>query len=78
MRHHKEKLQQGISAILTLNTIAHTVGAAGYGESTDETDLVADLRVLVKQRRAGRLQPFELSKDGKTGEARAASTEKPS
>ena len=33
MRYHKEKLQQGISAILTLNTIAHTVGAAGYGES---------------------------------------------
>ena len=33
MRHHKENLQQGISANLTLNTIAHTVGAAGYGES---------------------------------------------
>lgn len=31
MRHHKEKLEQGISAILTLNTIAHTVGAAGAG-----------------------------------------------
>ncbi|MFQ6113358.1 MAG: CNNM domain-containing protein [bacterium] len=31
MRHHKENLEQGISAILTLNTIAHTVGAAGAG-----------------------------------------------
>jgi CBS domain containing-hemolysin-like protein len=31
MRHHKQNLEQGISAILTLNTIAHTVGAAGAG-----------------------------------------------
>lgn len=31
MRHHKENLEKGISAILTLNTIAHTVGAAGAG-----------------------------------------------
>ena len=29
MRHHKQNPEQGISAILTLNTIAHTVGAAG-------------------------------------------------
>jgi CBS domain containing-hemolysin-like protein len=31
MRHHKQNMEQGISAILTLNTIAHTVGAAGAG-----------------------------------------------
>lgn len=31
MRRHKQNLEQGISAILTLNTIAHTVGAAGAG-----------------------------------------------
>lgn len=31
MRHLKQNLEQGISAILTLNTIAHTVGAAGAG-----------------------------------------------
>lgn len=31
MRHHKQNLEQGISAILTLNTIAHTIGAAGAG-----------------------------------------------
>jgi CBS domain containing-hemolysin-like protein len=31
MRHHKQNLEQGISAILTLNTLAHTVGAAGAG-----------------------------------------------
>jgi Mg2+/Co2+ transporter CorB len=31
MRHHKQNMEQGISAILTLNTIAHTVGATGAG-----------------------------------------------
>ncbi|MCG8607038.1 CNNM domain-containing protein, partial [bacterium] len=31
MRHHKQNVEEGISAILTLNTIAHTVGAAGAG-----------------------------------------------
>lgn len=31
MRYHKHNMEQGISAILTLNTIAHTVGAAGAG-----------------------------------------------
>ncbi len=31
MRSHKQKPEQGISAILTLNTIAHTVGATGAG-----------------------------------------------
>jgi CBS domain containing-hemolysin-like protein len=47
-------------------------------EITDETDLVADLRVLAKQRRAGRPQPSELSKDEKTGDARATGTERSS
>lgn len=31
MRRHKQNVEQAISAILTLNTIAHTVGAAGAG-----------------------------------------------
>lgn len=31
MRKHKDDVEQAISAILTLNTIAHTVGAAGAG-----------------------------------------------
>jgi CBS domain containing-hemolysin-like protein len=31
MRRHKQNVDQPISAILTLNTIAHTVGAAGAG-----------------------------------------------
>ncbi len=31
MRKHKKDVEQAISAILTLNTIAHTVGAAGAG-----------------------------------------------
>ncbi len=31
MRRHKENVERPISAILTLNTIAHTVGAAGAG-----------------------------------------------
>lgn len=31
MRHHKQNMEQGISAILTLNTIAHTIGAVGAG-----------------------------------------------
>ena len=31
MRGHKQNMEQGISAILTLNTIAHTVGAVGAG-----------------------------------------------
>jgi CBS domain containing-hemolysin-like protein len=31
MRSHKEEVEKPISAILTLNTIAHTVGAAGAG-----------------------------------------------
>ncbi|MFQ5675693.1 MAG: CNNM domain-containing protein, partial [bacterium] len=47
-------------------------------EITDETDLVADLRVLAKQRRPGRLQPLELSKGEKTGDARITGTEKSS
>jgi CBS domain containing-hemolysin-like protein len=31
MQHHKENLELTISAILTLNTFAHTIGAAGAG-----------------------------------------------
>ena len=31
MRAHKDNIEDGIAAILTLNTIAHTVGAAGAG-----------------------------------------------
>ncbi|MGF1507567.1 MAG: CNNM domain-containing protein [Anaerolineae bacterium] len=31
MRRHKEEVEKPISAILTLNTIAHTIGAAGAG-----------------------------------------------
>lgn len=31
MRKHKQNIEQAIAAILTLNTIAHTVGAAGAG-----------------------------------------------
>ena len=31
MRHYKDNVEQAIAAILTLNTVAHTVGAAGAG-----------------------------------------------
>lgn len=31
MQHHKDNVERPISAILTLNTVAHTVGAAGAG-----------------------------------------------
>ncbi|MFQ5709881.1 MAG: CBS domain-containing protein, partial [bacterium] len=65
----------GTEGIITLeDAIESLLGT----EITDETDLVADLRVLAKQRRAGRLQPLELSKNEKTGDARTASTEKSS
>ena len=65
----------GTEGIITLeDAIESLLGT----EITDETDLVADLRVLAKQRRAGRLQPLDLSKDEKSGEAQAASTAKSS
>lgn len=65
----------GTEGIITLeDAIESLLGA----EITDETDLVADLRELAKQRRAGRLQPFGLAQNDKTGEAQAASTAKSS
>ena len=65
----------GTEGIITLeDAIESLLGT----EITDETDLVADLRVLAKQRRAGRLQSLDLSKDEKSGDAQAASTAKSS
>ena len=65
----------GTEGIITLeDAIESLLGT----EITDETDLVADLRELAKQRRTDRLQPFWLSQNDRSGDARPASTEKPS
>ncbi|MFQ5866253.1 MAG: CNNM domain-containing protein [bacterium] len=65
----------GTEGIITLeDAIESLLGA----EITDETDLVADLQVLAKQRHSRRLQPLGLSKNERSGEAQAASTAKPS
>lgn len=65
----------GTEGIITLkDAIESLLGA----EITDETDLVADLRALAKQRHSRRQQPLGLSKNEKSGEAQAASTAKPS
>lgn len=65
----------GTEGIITLeDAIESLLGT----EITDETDLVADLRELAKQRHARRQQPLGLSKDGKSGEAQAGGTVKSS
>ena len=65
----------GTEGIITLeDAIESLLGA----EITDETDLVADLRELAKQRHSRRQQPLGLSKNDKSGEAQADSTAKPS